>query len=152
MPFTNKLEAGEEIIFGPVVTDLELKSGRQSDLHQITAAPDANRTVAITNQHILVATGSRMITIPNDNVRLIYLGQQKTKSGRSTYTLLRAYRTSNQVAQLDIPGLDESGKARLGEIFPNAEIQVRSGKRLIWVVGAVVLLGVLLTLAILLLR
>jgi hypothetical protein len=83
---------------------------------------------------------------------VVHLEEKKTKRGKPTYTLLRAYRTSNQVAQLDIPGLDESGKARLAEIFPKAEIQVRAGNRLAWMIAAVILLAILVTLAMLFLR
>ena len=152
MPFTNKLKDGEEILFGPVVSELEPKGRGQSELHQITAAPTASRTVAITNQRILVATGSRAVTIPNDNVIVVHLGKTKTKSGQPVYTLLRAYRTSNQVAQLDIPGLDSSAKARLEQIFPNAEIRIHTNYRGVWIVGIIAVLVGLGTLAVMLLR
>jgi hypothetical protein len=143
MPFGNKLEAGEEFVFGPVVSDLQPKSGGRSELNQITASPEAARTVAVTNRRILVATGSRATAIPNDNVLVVHLQQSKTKSGRPVYTLLRAYRTNNQVAQLNIPGLDENGKARLAELFPNAQIQVHTVNTLAWAIGALILLAIL---------
>jgi len=120
-----KLDDDEQLVFGPA-TSLNTK-GKNSGVERITASRDQLRTVQVTNQRVIVETGSRAISVPNHTVHTVTISPHKQGSLLKGYTLHELRCNGGQVIKLGISGVAVSQLATLEETFPNAQIREKSG-------------------------
>lgn len=125
-----QLSSQEEILFGPAQKIKESTLGYQSVARANSVTHEQLRTVAITNERIVIETGDACITVPNkDVVYLIIKKNKRHKTAMKSFNLVQAYSRGGRKVQLNIPGINTNKEILLSEIFPNATIQENKGLR-----------------------
>jgi hypothetical protein len=142
-----ELEAGEELVFGPVTstktTNVSGSSGApgQGGIFSLTSG----RTVGVTNQRVIVEdleSPDRTQVVPNANVQRVFIKRQQ-RQGQSSVNLVKVQTASGPV-KLDIKGLPAQAEAMLESTFPNAEIVHGGGSKVGLIIAIVVLGGIFL--------
>jgi hypothetical protein len=146
-----EMQPGEEIIFGPVTSTKTTSVSGGSGPSQGSVSRTVGRTVGVTNQRVIIedtqAPGKSTI-IPNDQVQKVFI-KRKKKGERESITIAKIETATGGTVKVDLPGIDASREAQLGEVFPNAEISQAKGSKgviiAIAVVGGLALLCCLVT-------
>ena len=124
-----EMQPGEEIVFGPVTSTKTTSVSGGSGPSQGSVSRTVGRTVGVTNQRVIIedtqAPGKSTI-IPNDQVQKVFI-KRKKKGERESITIAKIETATGGTVKVDLPGIDASREAQLGETFPNAEISQAKG-------------------------
>ena len=118
---------GEEIVFGPVrsTKDSSLPVHVEENHEEITHT--SFRTVAVTNQRVVVEEGDSCITIPNVDITAIVIKHHNPKSGKASISLVAVESKSGLHVRLNMPNLPHDCEHDLMAIFPNASFKEQMG-------------------------
>jgi hypothetical protein len=138
-----ELEAGEELVFGPVTstktTSVSGSGGAPGQGGSLSHT--SGRTVGVTNRRVIVEdlkSPDRTQIVPNANVQRVFIKRQQ-RQGQSSVNLVKVQTASGPV-KLDIKGLPAQAETMLKSTFPNAEI-VHGGDSKVGLIVAIVVLG-----------
>jgi len=142
-----QLEAGEELVFGPVTsTKTTSVSGSGGTPGQGgSLSHTSGRTVGVTSQRVIVEdlkSPDRTQIVPNANVQRVFIKQQQRK-GQPSINLVKVQTASGPV-KLDINGLPAQAETMLQSTFPNAEVVYGGGSKVGLIIAIVVLGGIFL--------
>jgi hypothetical protein len=133
-----ELEAGEEMLFGPVtsVKTTSLSGGAGSSQGSISKS--SGRAVGITNRRIIIEdmqNPDRSQTIPNEQVQRVSIKRKK-----QGITVARVQAASGTV-KVNLPGVSPQKESLLATTFPNAEISAAKGISKGVMIAAAVVVG-----------
>lgn len=123
------LEAGEEIVFGPVTSTKTTSFSGGAGPSQDSISSTSGRTVGVTNRRVVIEdmqSPEKSKIIPNDQVQRVSI-KRKQKGGQETITISKVETASGAAVKVDLPGISARQEPRLNEIFPNAEIGAAKG-------------------------
>lgn len=139
-----ELEAGEEIVFGPVTSTKTTSVSGSGAMGQGGSLSHASgRTVGVTSQRVIVEdlkSPNNTQIIPNDSVQRVFI----KRKGPSSIHLVKVQTTSGQRVKLDLKRLPAQAESTLQSTFPNAEIVQGSGSKVGLIIALVVLGGIFL--------
>ncbi len=123
--FTNiELEAGEEMVFGPVTSTKTTSFSGGAGPSQGAISRTSGRTVGITNQRVIVEdldTPGKSQIVANEQVQRVLI-KHKQRGGRPTITIAQVQTASGATVKVGLPGINPRKETLLGETFSNAEI------------------------------
>ena len=126
--FHYKFIEGERIVFGPARKAAESTLGVERDQAPGEITHTSMRKVAITNQRIVIERPDACITIPNKDVRRVWIQQMgESKAALNSFTILQAQSRNGQIVKLVIPGIPPEKIDLLKSTFPNASIDAQKG-------------------------
>lgn len=121
-----ELEAGEELLFGPVTstktTSVSGRGGAPGQAGSISFT--SGRTVGVTNRRVIVEnleSPDKTQVVANADVQRVFV-KRRQRQGRSSIDLVRVQTASGQNLKLGIKGLPAQAETTLQTTFPQAEI------------------------------
>lgn len=136
-----ELEAGEEIVFGPVTFTKTTSLSGGAGPSQGSVSTTGGRTVGVTNRRIIIEdlkAPERAQIIPNDQVQRVFI-KRKQRAGQETLSITKVETAAGGTVKVDLPGISASKEALLKQTFPNAEIGAPQGlSKGAWIAIAVV--------------
>lgn len=124
-----ELEAGEEIVFGPMTKTTTTNVSGSSDTGGGSLSHRSGRTVGVTTQRVIVEDLQRpeeSQIIDNTDVREVFIRRQH-RQGAASITLVKVKAANGQTVKLDMKGLPGQSDALLEKTFASAEIKESKG-------------------------
>lgn len=119
-----ELEAGEEIVFGPVTSVKTTRLSGGAGPSQGSISRSSGRTVCITNRRIIIEDLDQPAlsqVVANERVQRVLI-----KSKKQAITVVKVQTTSDTV-NVNLPRVSPEKESSLATIFPNAEIGSSKG-------------------------
>ena len=141
-----ELEAGERIVFGPVISTKTSSLSGGAGPSQETVSRTTGRTVGVTNRRVIIQDAQapdKTQSVPTEQVQHVFVKHKKL-GGQDTITIAKVQTASGTTVKVDLPGIDARQEGLLKETFPNAEISTASGPSK----GVLIAIGVVAALAI----
>lgn len=127
--FSLTMEAGEEIVFGPVTSSKTTSISGGAGPSQGSVSRTVGRTVGVTNRRVIIEDSQapdRSQAIPNDQVQMISI-KRKQVGGQETITIASLQTASGDKVKVDLPGIDARQESLLRQTFPSAQIGESKG-------------------------
>ncbi len=124
-----QMQPGEEIVFGPVTSTKTTSFSGGGGPSQGSISHTVGRTVGVTNRRLVIEDlqdPRKAKVIPNDQVQKVFI-KRKKKGERESITITKVETMTGSTVKVDLPGIDASREAQLGETFSNAEISQAKG-------------------------
>lgn len=135
------LEAGEEYVFGPVISTKTTSMSGGAGASQGSVSRSTSRTVGVTNHRIIIKDekapqGSQ--NIQNSDVRKVFV-KKRVKNNVTTMTLVKVETASGSVINVDLKGIPSAQEERFSEVFPEADFEeVKGGSKGIIIAAGIV--------------
>lgn len=126
---STELEAGEELVFGPVTSSKTTSFSGGRGPSQGSASRTVGRTVGITNRRVIIEntqSPDKSRVVSNDQVQSVSI-KRKQRGGRATITITKLQTATGTSVKVDLPGIDAGKESLLTQTFPNAEITEPKG-------------------------
>ncbi len=122
----SELEAGEELVFGPVTSTktVSMSGSGGAPGQEGSLSHTSGRTVGVTNRRVIIedlASPAKTQIVLNADVRRVFV-KRRQQQGQSFIDLVRVQTVSGQNLKLDIKRLPAQAEAMLQTTFPQAEI------------------------------
>jgi len=133
-----ELEAGEEIVFGPVTSVKTTSFSGGAGPSRGGISRRSGRTVCITDRRIIIEDledPARSRVFPNDHVQVVSIKRKK-----DGITVAKV-QTGSRTVRIDLPGISPQKESLLATTFPNAEIGTAQGLPKGAVIAASVVVG-----------
>ena len=124
-----EMQPGEEIVFGPVTSTKTTSFSGGSGPSQGSVSRTVGRTVGVTNRRVVIEdldSPGKAKVIPNDQVHKVLI-KRKKKGERESITIVEIETETGSTLKVDLPGINASREAEIGETFSNAEISQAKG-------------------------